>query len=303
MFYKAFIWHRDDHSLYVFLIVLKGIIATISLVGNALIISSILAMKKKDRTIYAMSKLSLALTGEIMSVTGVISVTNEALFKNQRFKLEAIIIAMGTTCITIAFLNVSLMALQRCYAITYPLKYSKITKKCQLVFILCIWLASVPIFVPIYLVLLNSLSLPWLVLLIMFPLMLSLSLLVPLGSTLTMCISYIRYTRSNSLHSSDCSAVSNARDHRKIVRMTSSIVIAYFVTSVPTIALTICFLIYGYNEKFLMISYKIEPLIYLSGISDFIVYIIIDAQFRNYVMFIFRERMCSWCSFNLEPRE
>ena len=155
---------------------------------------------------------------------------------------------------------------------------------------------SVPIFVCIYLFFELYLSIPLSIYAVESVFLLFIPFTITLGSTFAMGISYIKYTRNNEIVVSH-----HAKSHWKIVKITSFIVFGYIFTYGPSVFLIVYMLShYGEDVYDNKVIYYFEPLCPLSGISDFIVYCVIDEEFKKYVKSLFYKLLCSPCRMSSE---
>ena len=115
----------------------KLIIATVSAVANAIALFILIFRKKKELTIYSMTKISLVSADLVYSILMVVRVAMEtsvyAIVDDD--DVISILGLLESTMILISFANISLIAVERYHAIKQSFKYSRITKRRQLYYI------------------------------------------------------------------------------------------------------------------------------------------------------------------------
>ena len=92
-----------------------------------------------------MTKVSLAVADSAFAFN--ILVNMSAVLIKWQSTVPNVLGILGTFVSCVSFCHVSLMALQRFYAIKWPLKYSQITKRKQVIYIIVTWLVNIPILV------------------------------------------------------------------------------------------------------------------------------------------------------------
>ena len=274
-------------------IVLNFVILLVALVGNALVISSICTLKEK--TIYSLAKLSLAVADVLFVILSIIlythyKLTNPLLFPGRIYLFTGVV--LGCTSAS----HVCSMAIQRYYAITTPFKYSQITKKKQMGYLAVIWTLNLFLLV----LLLGIPHLPTYLQLFLVICGSFVPLTLTIVSTLAMLFAYFRYVKHNYMQSSDETALSTQRNHSKVVRITLLITIGYIITCSPMVYVTICMAI---NDSLSIFTFHVpvlsiiaNELYMLSNVVDVIVYGFSDAQFQKHVKCVLRKLIsCGVC--------
>lgn len=211
----------------------------ISMIGNCMVISANLLLQTK--TIVCCTKISLAAVNLAFSCTYVaysVDVLSDTTpleqLKWHRYRWYYGF-KMWFECVS--FCNVSLMALQRLYAIKWPYKYICITKTKQVIILLCLVFAGVPDFVWNLLSYDLNIRIPPTTRGPVSIFMVCYSLVIPFTNnmlcTLSMIFTYLKYARDTFSDADDFSTAKSKRDHRRTVRITSLITLGYIITTLP----------------------------------------------------------------------
>ena len=229
----------------IFRIVISSILWVLesaSIIGNFLVVVYICSMKREIISKSDMNRLSLAGTCFNYAAFNFIShilitfdgsytstVTFQVLYGIRRY------------CECVSYAAVTIMAIQRYYAIKYPLKYSRITKKMQFIYTALPWLWG---FISVVNIRIEPYSLYQCGTVGTF-IRVSMRLLVtyiPFISsivfTILMCFAYYKMANMRSLMrisvlTKSKNTAPRMTDHRKFVKMTACIVFGYFLTCLP----------------------------------------------------------------------
>ena len=157
--------------------------------------------------------------------------------------------------------NMLLMSLERFYAIRYPFKYRRITKKKHCCFLALGWISGLPM-IPLPLIVSEY---RWTLLQVVPVVTLAILVLC----TAAACLAYFLNVRKTQDHHNQ----NQARRHRKFVIIIFLITLGYFITcGIPTILIM--------SSRFDKTIFSISSFLYsFNGIADFLVYRIFDDDF------------------------
>ena len=277
----------------------------LSMSGNAVVIASIFSLSRNRRTIHMLTKLSLAGTNVCSTLTVIISIVHfhvsftsyssyeyDELFLNMWFYDS-----LHRFFCSASFYNVSLLALQRLYAIKYPYKYTRISKKKHILWLVISWALGAINFVLytlVYVIGVTELIFPTEILASTVP------FIITLISTIAICLVYINYTRSSTFNSNDNTVVSRQHDHSAVTKVTSLIAVSYIVTCGPLISCDLYFLIITCagkdwtKDNLGMFLQQAANIFYsLNGLVDVIIYRVLDNHFKKYCKSLFAKLHCS----------
>lgn len=256
------------------------VIAMISMMCNILIIASVAVAK--TRNLAMMTKVSLA-AADLGFSTIQFTVKLLSLLDLSSDGSRCLMAFTGLlqlfTCV--CFYNVMLMALQRLYAIKYPFKYTRITKKKQWRFIKACWLISVPGLIVFYLIHYyyfkiwkpNQLQIAISTLSVYN---VTIPFTFTMVSTVTMCVVYqwnrkMLVRKLSKSQNTQCS---------KLVVVTSAIASGYIIPNGPIVVLAF---IHHLNSPFVVLFMMLEIVYNLNGALNFTVYYLFDEQFSEFI--------------------
>ena len=277
------------------------ILSIITVFANILVALVIASKKWGGMTIYCMAKFSLALSDIVYAVFACVSV----LIDGEETSGVRWSMMVQNAMKLISYTNISLIAAQRYSAIKHPFKYSSITKRKQLLYILSVWLvgfffSSIDIIFAVFPTLPIAFYLKDAFILIVGILMFSLTVI----STAVMLQTYYKHTRSKVLHSGS-SVTSNRKNHASVVKMTCLITLGYVLLCVPWLILdfyiqvknktsvpkdfAVNITLYEDTSSDDLDEFELDERIYdilhilfnLNGILDVIVYNVLDGEFRS----------------------
>ena len=269
--------------------ILGALITLPSILGNLFMISFNFALKKDERNIYSLGRLSLSMANFGASL--VIFMKCIQSFINLESIVHDIYFGMGFYLGSVSTSSVCLIAAQKFYAIVYPFKYSQITKQRQVRCILSIWMLYIPLLAGLLLQALKFHLPDYFNMVVVIY-----GQIVPFSAgfiaTIAMFIAYLKHRNNNGMQSRDDSVSSNQRSHGKVVKVTSFMTVGYIITCGPASVMNMYLSTQG-SLRVDLSTFSIEYLAYLlydfNGSINIIVYILVDKQFRMYCKSILKK--------------
>ena len=236
-------------------------ITPLSIVSNIYVMIFVITLKKTERSFFMISKISLAVTDLIFAVLILVSSAILYISPATAIKFNAVLYVSIKYLTCTSFYSLSLMALLRFYAIVYPFQYGRLSKKKQWFMIAAVWALGIPAVVVhiIYYSTRKEISLYTDVYAEYLPVS------VTLASTCAMCMAYLMSKRNVgrlNVKTAQC------KNDSKLFMATFLIIFCCSVTSLP-------YIVYATLETNVIYS--------LSGVSDVLVYSVLDLKFRTFV--------------------
>lgn len=268
--------------------ILSLFISAVSIVGNCLVISSVLSITGLKRSIFMKSKLSLAVSDLGYSFSIIFQIVYNFILSNDvtpsiRRQLWIIKISLNTFFFSASINILAIIALQRFYAIKEPIKYRNLSKTKQLI---CILLSWIPGFVYVAMTFFYSLLMDLRITfsIIAFCLFFVIPLSILFLCTIAMLIVFLCNQKNSTVN--DIGVVCSRRDHRKIIMMTVLMVLGYVITFTPYMLSFFLFIMKGglsvmqfEGDAFRVIT---ETFLNFNCIVDILVYSIFDDSFREH---------------------
>ena len=258
------------------------IASLISIMSNLMIL--IITARRKDCTLFSIATMSLSLNNAGFALYLVLSSLKMFLspgsFKDSIYVLSRF---LRSFFYSTSFYTVSLIAIQRYYAIMHPLKYREITKRRQCLCIAVVMLLGVPAALFEFMARFPKFS--YEVLMIISAVFGQLApFLVTLMSTVAMICGY--WYHSNQV--STVQAVSQQaiiERQRNLLKMTGIICTGYIITCLPS---TVIKITRFELEATLELRYISDALFLLNTLIDVVVHCCLDNHFRTVWKTVFR---------------
>lgn len=271
-------------------------VSILSVFANMLVIASILSIKRRTWTLFQMTKLSLAFNDigvglsafassvlHILEQVGGLQSVPEWLSRYIFIILRAIFAFCGIN----TYLTLALAAYQRHFAIAKPLKYSNISQKRQVIYILLSWIPGL-ISSPVLCIALfheyKTIS-RWGIVANIICVQI-IPFLLTVACTITMLITYWKYTKNNTLQANGGSLeIQRRSQHRKVVKITGFVSAGCVITCTPTIIIMALYFSNVISLNYFTNIYLpvICTLLLINGFWDVAVYIYVDKDFRRFV--------------------
>lgn len=270
-------------------------VSSTSIVGNLLMIASVCFAKKQDVTLLMLATTSRSLATLCFCATNVAFVAYDVSLNqftrteiHTSFKLLGLIIFFMASNI----FHLSLISLQRLFAIAYPFRYARATKKKQTLTLMVMWImgfVAFSIFILVNKLNKDTKSEEMLLLLTALRVYSSdIPFLITVVATLSMFIVYSKYKREVSLGPVSRSRSTEERNHGRVVKMTSLIVIGYSIAMAPALVYDVYFMSSGCFPDGLLYSI-IFIILKLSVVVDLVVYGKYDEHFKCFIKTCLRQ--------------
>ena len=251
-----------------FIEIIYLVLAALSLISNILVIAYVLSTK--HRTLAVMTRGSLAVAD--LGYSGLFIAVKILVLYNQHEKNAYRALTVLRNYFNGAgFYNVSLMSLQKCYAIKFPFRHARITPKRHFLHLIFFWCLGIPGCLTYYLL----------------PLMNGQISILPLGianaalpfsitiiSTVAMCVIYYldrKATKQKFIGN-------QKRPGSNLVKINSIIASAYIMTNGP---ISLMIVLRTNMSKYLRAF--TQACILLSGIVNFVAFCTLDKEFRSFM--------------------